>query len=677
MSNNKVEPNPFNPFTVTETGNDFSPLVDESNRRQEVTAFENSGGRQNVPLDDDITQTDREQSSEVLDDGNPLYKYHTNMYNLEWFMAKLDLDAAGDLRMDRYSVIDDLTSVGNLPDDGGSKYVLAKTGASELIISKFELVTIHTSTGSESSMPSIKARMTITEPNGCTLPEKIIEGIKTLDLGSSPISVPTYLNIWFTGRSTTNAPEVVKFGTEQISKQTIRFKVVRIRTKMDSNGSQYEIELVGLNSLALQKTAVDLDYEVTITSQELKKMKSIKDVLGATGSNGNYEEGELFKKIGQTAKHQAQRVLNESDGELKYNIIMSSLREKSVVIFEGFNDQELEFAINSKSTENKAFNIEDLKVNSKTDIVTVIRSLMKHTRLHYAVVDRPKKEKSGNLSSVDYYTIETDVRPVSYSEDANRNIYDYYYIVRKRRKARVDVTGPARFKKESLLSNEYTQYGVYLYKQYNYIFTGKNQSVIDFDVEIDFTWHRALRPDNLSKFMNSVNAPGKKAQTNDVRTTAESDTAPSANLVTTKSTPSHSSDAEFFNTVPSYVYDIADQKEKSHGVIGDTRDGVIIESESIVRELFEDFDVAATGEIKIQGDPDWLSFNLPYDQYIYLQVNNMKKDLAYENKPGTKPDPAMTNVYRVLEVTHVFDEGNFTQTLNLVRPASWYVSVDE
>ena len=211
-------------------------------------------------------------------------------------------------------------------------------------------------------------------------------------------------------------------------------------------------------------------------------------------------------------------------------------------------------------------------------------------------------------------------------------------------------------------------------KEYNYIYTGLNEDVLEFDL----TFNQAFQQTVMANYGQNSGASGSLA---DVSHNSGSDTNSGAG------TNRNSNDSQ--NSEPGAT--IQEQAELSSGTYGGGRSQDI---KLRVAEMFHDRLInqiadLVTAEMKIFGDPYWMiqqtgnyvgesaSPNLTEDGTVNYMTNevfvviNFKTPFDYQVEGATmempKVVPGFSGLFSCWSVTSTFSGGKFEQTLKLTR----------
>ena len=214
-------------------------------------------------------------------------------------------------------------------------------------------------------------------------------------------------------------------------------------------------------------------------------------------------------------------------------------------------------------------------------------------------------------------------------------------------------------------------------KEYNYIYTGKNDSIINFDIEINYAYMTSLQSD-LTDFANTTVLDSNEDLISD----------------------EGEEDAEFTVGEPSELAGEGSPSvvQSSHPSTGATGGGSKNHTESAATRNLSDIITNGTDllqlDLTIWGDPYFMSdtgmgnYTAKETQYINLTADgtmdyqlsevdvivNFRTPVDYDQNgvmqfPGgdTSPVYNFSGLYRVFTILNKFSQGQFTQELSLIR----------
>ena len=212
-------------------------------------------------------------------------------------------------------------------------------------------------------------------------------------------------------------------------------------------------------------------------------------------------------------------------------------------------------------------------------------------------------------------------------------------------------------------------------KEYNYIYTGKNKDIINFDIKFDYAFFTSIAGD-----LGQASADSKNS--------IKQETADSGERAVTGISPGNTSSDEFGRTRPKVTSQLG--KTSLPGA----------HPESNVARMFNEALMNSNGDLlmvdlEILGDPYYIAdsgmgnynalqvpgvLNITADGSMNYQNGEVDIELnfrtpidynpnGYMDFPGggTAPVGAFSGLYQVLMVTNKFSQGQFTQILQTIR----------
>lgn len=226
----------------------------------------------------------------------------------------------------------------------------------------------------------------------------------------------------------------------------------------------------------------------------------------------------------------------------------------------------------------------------------------------------------------------------------------------------------------------YSELEKQIVKKYEYIYTGQNTEILDFDIQINYLFYSGMNPQTESKTKNEQNANNKGTVNNEP--------------FLTKTNTGNDSRAQAANLGKSKVKKNPNLFSIMRGGSGDA------DVEQKIAENFHDAFINVTStdlvriDLTIMGDTYWLldsGFNNYFsaqssesnlvtedgtanyegqDVYIYLtfrspgDINPATGLAQFSAKQNVSP---FSGIYRVTKCNSKFDDGKFTQVLSCVR----------
>lgn len=309
------------------------------------------------------------------------------------------------------------------------------------------------------------------------------------------------------------------------------------------------------------------------------------------------------------------------------------------------------------------------------DIVDIISSIVRDSSYVRQIIQNPTLDEAGY---VDYFIVLVEVTDQSeYSEHLRRPFRDYRYIVRPYKMHYTRIQPLAENAVDTTVA------AAYVHRSYDYLYTGKNVDIEKFRLKFNTLYFQAIPP-------NLGNKPGYNIKAGGV----ESEPTPDVKL---KKIPKSEVQKSVFGVAP--VTAVSDRGgtniDGSPNAVQAQIDPYYDLAKNMHQAILENVD-QSTGELEIIGDPYFLVTDTTGNQsltlyddgtvgqgeapYAYQDVNivvrfkmptdiNQSNGLVYFEKFGeTKTEVASySGVFRIIQVTSVFNDGVFKQTLQFVR----------
>ena len=573
---------------------------------------------------------------------NILHEYANWTYKIAWYM----------LSPDGYNT---MMESGNPPTD---KTLIARTGGagSELDVAmagdvyfrnlRFTSVIGNRQTGAATN--NFELEMTVVEPYGASLiGELAAMALNRTGKGSiSPAEVPYLLEIDFAGYKD-DGSMVQSILSSKKGKKYIPIRIIDISMKLEAAGSVYTISMVPFSFFAQTPRYAEMEIGPVLEG------KTVGEMLGDQG--------------------RGLMALINGNEQYKHDKGMIEFPDKYAIEFYCFNEQgnktdELEnskFAYPNSGSESTRMKLRpsnnnpaaaNYPITKGSLIKDVIKNIVLYSQYYAEKVD-PKKP-SGNNKPAELIKV---IPVVEFTKDFDT--------------ARNEYAKKITFKVFNTLlwgelfpgvgSPEVESWGYS--KTYNWLFTGKNADIIDADLTFRYIYFATMQT-NVSDYGQIKNQQVADDMRSLVDVASKSKIAPAFKGGAVSNTGSNMSQ-RYINSV-------------------------------VAAEWFDSKMMSSTGDnitvdLRIIGDPDWIPQDASvrggditvatelYDKYdsvavdvagVYVKLN-LRTPRDYNDKTGLmdlKADQTtVQGVYQVITVESNFEDGKFTQLLNMVKmPAS-------
>lgn len=453
----------------------------------------------------------------------------------------------------------------------------------------------------------------------------------------------------------------------------IALRLTNVEIDIDTKGARYKISAIPWTEQAL--------------SDNYGKIKN--DVSFSFKKNGPYTLGELLKNSDESLEN----VINERNKEMAKE---SKIKPDEIefVFPEGSTDlADTKFKFTASTggaisgvkendvIENNNINRKNIKYDPNnrqfqfkqgTTIVSIINEVMMHT-------DYCKQSLQSKIQNpegmVDWFRIETGFIPISDPQGTGRPAYKIQYKIVKYRAHSSRLVNPNSSPNyTSLLSN--------VAKEYNYIYTGKNTEVLNFNINLKLaffttTFADGNRLDGNTKYNLQLNAAGK--DDGQPRTLSQQDIS------------SYNDKAQDPGIPRAETGAILTRRDGTGG--GPTNDELSLLARNFQERLLNSSEEMLQADIDIMGDPYYIvssgtanysmsntgSFNITSNGEVDYQsgevhvVFNFRTPVDIDSDTGlvdfgsTEIAASFSGLYQLVSVTNSFKVGKFTQTLHAFR----------
>ena len=274
---------------------------------------------------------------------------------------------------------------------------------------------------------------------------------------------------------------------------------------------------------------------------------------------------------------------------------------------------------------------------------------------------------------VDWYRVEVNIYMVDEPEGVNFNgkypkVYVYQVVPYK-----VHVSAMAN---PNTATPGIDQIRQQTCKEYNYIYTGANKDILDFDIEINYAYYLAIHADK-----GQLNADSKLAGQNN--SVAGNDEQPTAVAEGNNANSTSGTSPTIETTgVPNSSGGGGGETHAQNQVARQYNEAITNGTDLIVIHITimgDPYYIADSGMGNYNAESDPASINLTKDGTIEYQRSEVDITLNFRTPIdtgenwmefpglGTKPVGAFSGVYRVMLVENDFSDGKFTQRLKCIR----------
>jgi len=558
------------------------------------------------------------------------------------------------------------TTVGNV--------IIAETGLTGFNIVDIQIESIVAPNFQTKNMGSNKFTITISEPAGMSFPDKLILSAKYLGVHNF-MKCPYLLSVDFMGYDENGAP-ARPTGTTWVWK----LLVTSLKTDLDATGGRHIIEAVGYDDLGTfnQFSLLDVPMNIDVTKKEGK----VGDVMQ-----------ELAKQINENIKKR----YNVNNGgkapiEIEFKDVPYQNSSGSPVA-RPFDHKIMRDTKHLDSSRNQG----KMQAARGNDIGRIVDYILSASETATALInpsDSPVENNSETKEFSTMHRIECEIENTDYDLISQEYIRKLTFWVVPHDTVRA-VNSPSgqnqafengRKKLNFALANNY------LKKEYNYLYTGDNTEILDFNINLNFVFNVAS---SLYKgYLSTENSsPGRQfdpdnylQQTNNTNWLSNT---PGQEVVGQIQGPQNravlaedlSSEVVFYPM--SFVQDGNDSRQQVNQSIEASNLRTRSIYGTILNQLYGTFDGNLQSvELTIRGDPYWLGRtnaepiispstdekpNFSNGDHMFLLKFMLPQGFDDEGKPILNLTDTYSGFYATYKVLHRFTDGQFTQILSGVR----------
>jgi hypothetical protein len=356
--------------------------------------------------------------------------------------------------------------------------IIAESGVTDLIIDKVEIRAVTTPTTETGTGVATFIKFEITEPGGAGMIDKLFYQSVALGIGNWA-TMPVYLQMQFRGRDPlTSSPDDGSPGALASLKWLWPMKIGKIKTNVTHAGTKYEFEAVYYNDFAQSNANFSLQHNTV-----LRNLSNFQDAMVQLQNKLNGDQ--IMKLIDNYSIPDSYRII--VDPELAgctitpANQNTNSRRNSSFITFEN----------------------KDASFGPSTSIDVVIDSLLAQTEeFQKGMLSAPVPGAEGDPMTEepsqmkDFWRIITETRPLRFDPMRQEVAREFTIFVIKYDIGVLDQNvfqtsaPPDTIEAQRKRLMTYVKKSI-LKKKYNYIFTGLNDQVINFDITINNAWANA------------------------------------------------------------------------------------------------------------------------------------------------------------------------------------------
>ena len=640
--------------------------------------------------------------SKVPYESNILEYYDNITYNIRFYMLNQTYQIK--LSKDRYNGI--VGNNSNLPDD--SKIIIAETGVTpNYDITSLTLKTLYSSVYQNSSATTFQMEMKITEPNGCSLLNKIVSVSRMLGY-ENYILQPFHVDVWFSGyEQATQKPVKI------IGNQVFTYEVVlgEVKTNVSLSGTQYNFVMIHSPKSAFNKTIQALGNiglldikDGTIGGYKKALQKYINDKFFENNPkfkqyyadyNGEFFTiGKLIDGSVNSYEKNLNNVLNEKINEKNLNTSKTKISTIGGIDIESVHVYK-EFSA--------SYSMDDMdgktRPNTTDTFDTFFQKLCLNTSELKNYTARPvfKVVYVGNYEGQELHKIYADI------VFKNNSYLEYFNTVAK--SGKTTETFKQKLRNEmSVKELQKLLYSGALNKKYEWMYNGHDTSVLEMNSSLDMLWYANIPYIDSANIQESYSENVKKY---DLQNSIEKDknlyfTQPLLNeklsTVINRSNKPLDGIRNLAKDKRIYlddVYHVMDDKSKNEYLnprkileiydeysdietSEDTTSDVIAQNAKVgYNNIYQNGNLTELN-ITILGDPYWIGLSSDNQLYAGNSDNDIINANTFPNFSfimktpiGQKEDGTydlenvvyFSNIYQLVESTSILENGRFVQQL--------------
>lgn len=348
--------------------------------------------------------------------------------------------------------------------DNRSQVIIAETGVTDLIIDKVEINSITTPSVLSGTGTATDVRFEIVEPAGAGLIDKLYYQSLALGIGNWAV-MPVYLQLQFRARSSVDSsPDGTSKGSIGALKWVWCLKLTNIKANVKEVGTTYQFEAIIYDEFAQSNSVFSLQHNTVLP-------------------NVDYFDHAMNMLQEKLNNDQVLKLIDNYSIPDTYQIIVDPAIAKFRIKTPSSNKD-------SKRNNNFVnFDNKDASFVAGTSIDKVIDSLLAQTEEYQQKLlsSSDNKNPSEDTSLKKFWRIITETRPLAFDPRRQDNAKEFtIYVV----EYDIGVLDSPTSSTENSIAAERKRIMSYvnksiLKKRYDYIFTGLNDQILDFDITIN------------------------------------------------------------------------------------------------------------------------------------------------------------------------------------------------
>lgn len=357
---------------------------------------------------------------------------------------------------------------------GGSSVIIAETGRTGFNIKSVKIDAVVSPNFLTRNQTAQKFTITIAEPLGCALPDKMFLAAKSLGVRNF-IKCPYRLSLDFLGYNPeSGAPE------RPIDKVWVwSLMVTKLETTLTETGSVHTIEAINYNELGNQNQFNLIPVPIQIDVNE--GQGTIREVMQGLEKQLNANIAKRHN-VASGGRAPYRIVIEDRPYPASYGAKVGSPFDHKIVRDTKYKD----------SSRNQG----KLQVSRGTDIGHIVDYLMSASETAVEIANPSQDVENTNGEQKPHsvtHMVDVEVTLDDYDDRTQEYVRTFKFVVRPHANVRVVVSSSMEDGAEANAQAKlaFAQSELLLRKQYDYLFTGTNTEVLDLDINLNFLFNVA------------------------------------------------------------------------------------------------------------------------------------------------------------------------------------------
>jgi len=581
--------------------------------------------------------------------------------------------------------------------DINPRFVIAETGLTAFNITDFEIDAKVAPNHSVKNIMGTALTLTIIEPLGMSLPDKIIAAASRSTIQNF-MQAPYYISVDFLGYDT-DSGAVLK----PLSKSWVwRVMITDLKTDLDVTGGKHTISFVAYNDVGT-----------------FDQFSNIRTTIQVDVSKKEGKIGDVMKGLEEQINNGLKKSYNVAGGgKVPFIIEIKDVpyKESNDGVKRPFDHK----IIRNQKHLDSSRNQEIVQISRGTDIGRLVDYLMSVSETATKMLNPASSGTETNGASKEFSTmhrVDVTLENINYDTKSQDYVRKITFWIRPHDSVRPlsSTSGTDAALAQGKAKYNFIRSNNYLKKEYQYIFTGENTEVLDFNISLNFNFAVAQSL-GMGYLTTETASPGRQLeplafhkQANNAGWSKTSDADPplKACLVPPGSAGSTTQAGALLESLTNYndidslgigrsylpvafVQDGNDPRYHVNQAVEGTNDRTRSVYGSILNQLYNTRD-SNLGDLSIvvRGDPYWLGVtntedletptsnlgaNYTFGDQSVLVKFMIPQGIDEEGNPKLVLTDSYSGFYSIDKVISKFSQGQFTQTLQGPRINTMMVS---